>query len=614
MPNADADLLARVTRLLAPAYVIGGELGRGGMGIVYRARDARLKRTVAVKLLPPELAYRQEIRTRFLREAELSAQLSHPNIVPIYTVDERDGLVYFVMGFVDGETLAARLAARGPLPVDEVRSLMRQIADALAYAHAAGVVHRDIKPDNILLAPREGGGTPTAMVTDFGIARAVNDGPTDPGAAGRLTATGVAIGTPAYMSPEQCAGDREVDGRSDLYALGVLTYHMLAGRPPFLGSNSASILVKQLTERPVPISERRPDVPADLAAIVMRLLAKQPDDRFPDAATLVRALDGEAVSRPSPRDASGRPASGASRRPRGATQPALSAGRFAAAGVTGEELGAALRTRDGFIGMRVPPPYPLVPSGPGAEESADDVLLARARKYRRNVASMTGTLGMLTMLNLITSPHALWVVWPAFGIGWSVIASTMRLWGDGINPFTILTRGADAAVRAAPALPGDGPLVATRLASAAVLDGPFGATVRRAVADHGTIVQLVDSLPPTERAQLPDVLPTAKGLVDQIATLATVLHRIDVETPEDVRGGLADRRAALAEQLDRAALALQTLALDLVRYRAGGLATEGGGVASATQEAQALSREIGYILSANDELRADLNRSRTGGG
>jgi len=612
MPNADAELQARVTRLLEPSYVISGELGRGGMGIVYRARDARLKRTVAVKVLPPELAYRQEIRTRFLREAELSAQLSHPHIVPIYTVDERDGLVYFVMGFVDGETLAERLRVRGPLPVDEVRTLLRQIAEALAYAHGVGVIHRDIKPDNILLAPREDGGTPSAMVTDFGIARAVNDGPTDPGEAGRLTATGVAIGTPAYMSPEQCAGDREVDGRSDLYALGVLGYHMLAGRPPFLGNNSASILVKQLTERPVPIAERRPDVPPDLAAIIMRLLEKQPSARYPDAATLVRALDGESV----PAAAGGAASDGSPGTPRhgSATRPAFSAGRFAAAGVTGAELGDAMRTRSRAIGQPVPPPYPLVPSGPGAEESAAAVLLTRARKYRRNVASMTGTLGMLTALNLMTSPHALWVIWPAFGIGWSVLSSTLRLWGDGLNPFTILTRGADAAMRAVPAPAADRPLIASRLASDAVLDGPFGATVRRAVADHGTIVQLVDSLPSTERAQLPDVLVTAKGLVDQVATLATVLHRIDVETPEDVRSGLAERRTALAEQLDRAALALQTLALDLVRYRAGGLATEGGGVASATQQAQALSREIGYILSANDEVRADLNRSRIDGG
>ena len=188
----DPSLLARVTGVLAPAYVVESEVGRGGMGIVYRARDARLKRDVAVKLLPPELAFRQEIRSRFLREAEMAAQLSHPNIVPIYTVDERDGLVYFVMAFVDGETLGARLGARGRLPVDQVRRIMRQVADALAYAHAKGVIHRDIKPDNILLAAD----SDRAIVTDFGIARAVDDAPTDPSGVGvgtRLTATGVAI-------------------------------------------------------------------------------------------------------------------------------------------------------------------------------------------------------------------------------------------------------------------------------------------------------------------------------------------------------------------------------------------------------------------------------------
>src|SRR5687767_11079408 len=188
------------------------------MGIVYLARDRRLKRQVAVKLLPPELAFRSEIRTRFLREAETAAQLSHPNIVPIYSVDERDGLVYFVMSCIEGDNLAKVMHDRGRLPADFTRRIVREVADALAYAHARGVVHRDIKPDNILL-DGDGG---RALITDFGIARAAE-------AATRLTATGMAIGTPAYMAPEQAAGDREVDGRTDLYSLGVVAYQMLAG-------------------------------------------------------------------------------------------------------------------------------------------------------------------------------------------------------------------------------------------------------------------------------------------------------------------------------------------------------------------------------------------------
>ncbi len=285
--TADTELLARVERALAPQYEVEGELGRGGMGIVYRARDTRLKRTVAVKLLPPELAYRTEIKSRFLREAEMAAQLSHPNIVPIYSVDEKDGLVYFIMACVDGDNLAKQMAARGPLPIDEVRRILREVSGALAFAHARKFIHRDIKPDNILIDKDDG----RAIVTDFGIARAVQDG-----ADTRLTATGIAIGTPAYMSPEQAAGDRETDGRADLYALGTLGYQMLAGRLPFEANSTAALLVKQLSEKPLPIVERRPDTPPDLAGIIMRLLEKEPSARFATADELSAALDGRISS------------------------------------------------------------------------------------------------------------------------------------------------------------------------------------------------------------------------------------------------------------------------------------------------------------------------------
>ncbi|HET7563534.1 MAG TPA: serine/threonine-protein kinase, partial [Gemmatimonadaceae bacterium] len=190
----------RLAAAIGAAYTVEQEIGRGGMGIVYRALDVRLKRHVAVKVLPPDLAYRADIRARFLREAETAAQLSHPNIVQIFTVDERDGLVYFVMALVDGESLGARLKREPQLPVDTVRRILHGVADALACAHTHGVIHRDIKPDNILLESESG----RPMVTDFGIARAAE-------ADARLTMTGVAMGSPAYMSPEQAAGDREID-------------------------------------------------------------------------------------------------------------------------------------------------------------------------------------------------------------------------------------------------------------------------------------------------------------------------------------------------------------------------------------------------------------------
>ena len=252
------------------------------MGVVYRARDKRLKRHIAIKVLPPELAFQSAIRTRFLREAETAAQLSHPNIVPIYTVDEMEGLVFFVMAYISGDNLAKRLHEKGVLNVEDVRRITREVADALAYAHERGVVHRDIKPDNILLDASTG----RTMVTDFGIARAASEGD-----AGRLTATGMAIGTPAYMSPEQAAGDRTIDGRSDLYSLGVVAYQMLVGEPPFVATSTPAMLVKHISERPTPVTQRRSDIPADLSRAVMMCLEKEPAMRFPSAGALVTALD-----------------------------------------------------------------------------------------------------------------------------------------------------------------------------------------------------------------------------------------------------------------------------------------------------------------------------------
>ncbi len=280
--SSDSELRAQVERALATHYELDCEIGRGGMGIVFRAKDRRLKRLVAIKLLPPELAFRTEIKTRFLREAETAAQLNHANIVDIYSVDETvaapgDGagtrFVYFVMAYIRGDNIARRVHDGGPMPIDETRRILRDVADALAYAHGRGVIHRDIKPDNIVLDADTG----RPMVTDFGIARAVTDSDS------RLTVSGIAIGTPTYMSPEQAAGDREIDGRSDLYSLGVVAYHMLTGHPPFTAKSAPAMLVKHLSERPVPVDQLRRDVPLDLARIVMRLLEKDPAARFPNA-------------------------------------------------------------------------------------------------------------------------------------------------------------------------------------------------------------------------------------------------------------------------------------------------------------------------------------------
>src|SRR5438270_13431947 len=322
MNAADKALATRLSQALGSSYTLEGRIGRGGMGVVFNARDERLKRQVAVKVLPPELAFREEIRLRFVREAETAARLSHPHIVPIHSVGESpDGLVYFVMAYVDGESLGAKLKRRGRLPPDEARRIMQETADALGAAHAFGIIHRDVKPDNILLEGSRG----RVVVTDFGIAKALSS---TTGSA-TLTATGVAIGTPHYMSPEQAAGDREIDGRSDLYSLGVVSYQMLTGELPFQAPTVPGILMKHITERAPLVTERCNDCPDDLAACVMRSLEKDPEDRWPTADALRPALEARTATMYRPPRPSAGPAGRASRFP---APPALAGPRSPSGG------------------------------------------------------------------------------------------------------------------------------------------------------------------------------------------------------------------------------------------------------------------------------------------
>lgn len=247
------------------------------MGVVYLAREVALDRLVAIKLLPPSQAAQPELRGRFLREARTAAQLSQPNIVAIHTVDQVQGFVFFVMAYIDGDTLGDRVRNRGPLPPGESARVLREIAWALAYAHAQGIIHRDLKPDNIILERATG----RAVLTDFGIARRLE--------ATGLTAGGELIGTPEYMSPEQATGDA-LDGRTDLYSLGIVGYFGLTGRLPFEADSVSAVLVKQAMEIPAPVSHHAPGTPRSLAQAVMRCLEKRPEDRFPDAKAFGDAL------------------------------------------------------------------------------------------------------------------------------------------------------------------------------------------------------------------------------------------------------------------------------------------------------------------------------------
>jgi tetratricopeptide (TPR) repeat protein len=268
---------------LGTTYRIGRELGGGGMSRVFVAEDTALGRTVVVKVLAPELMAGVNL-DRFKREIRLAARLQHPHIVPVLQSGETDGLPYFTMPFVEGQSLRERLAQKGALPISEAVSILSDVAKALEYAHARDLVHRDIKPDNVLLAGN------AAVVTDFGIAKALSASRT-PTPGSTLTQAGTSLGTPAYMAPEQAAADPATDQRADIYAFGILAYELLAGQPPFAGRSPQKLLAAQLGERPTPIETVRPDAPPALAELVTRCLEKNADDRPQDAAALVRTLD-----------------------------------------------------------------------------------------------------------------------------------------------------------------------------------------------------------------------------------------------------------------------------------------------------------------------------------
>jgi serine/threonine-protein kinase len=461
LPNTGASaaeinqLRDRVTAAIGDQYLVGDEVGRGGMAVVFAAEDVRLQRPVALKVLPPELAFRGDVRERFVREAQTAARLNHPHIVPIYAVHETGGLVCFAMALVPGQSLAARLLHDGRPAFAFIANIMEQTADALAYAHACGVVHRDIKPDNVLI-DRESG---RAMVTDFGIARAAEGG-------SRLTQTGIAVGTPAFMSPEQAMGDREVDGRSDVYSLGIVGYLMLAGKLPFEATSTPAMLMKHVSETPPSLRLLRPDAPRVLVEIIDRCLAKRPQDRFESAMQLRDALrraqrDGSLAV---PGNAGQRPPNAIARddklghrsedwAPRRIAEPEPAPRQLPAPGV-------------------LPPLPPLPPFPVGADRHAarewsqaykesirewrsdvrdqrraldrqwsdgrpgglparsDDELIAR---FKGQLVSSTGLILFLGFINVATHSPFPWAVFPAFGISLGVIGRYTRLRGRGIT-------------------------------------------------------------------------------------------------------------------------------------------------------------------------------------
>jgi serine/threonine-protein kinase len=288
---SDAATIATLSGAFGDRYAIERVLGHGGMGTVLLARELKLDRPVALKVLNPEFASQSGLRDRFLRETRTAASFSHPNIVPVHAVEESNDLLAYSMGFVEGETLAERVARAGPLGVRELVKLMQDVGYALAYAHGRGVVHRDVKPDNIMLERASG----RALVMDFGISRSMTAAAV--GTATNLTRVGEVVGTPEYMSPEQASGD-VVDGRSDLYSLGLTAYFAATGRPAISGESTQKILARQLTESVPPVEQARPDLPPALATAIDRCIEKDPADRFQTAEALVDALDAAQLAGP----------------------------------------------------------------------------------------------------------------------------------------------------------------------------------------------------------------------------------------------------------------------------------------------------------------------------
>ena len=631
-------LTERVVAALGHQYQVESEIGRGGMSVVYRARDIRLNRTVAIKVLPPELAYDPAIRTRFTREAQTSAQLSHAHIVPIYDVGEREGIAYFVMALVSGGNLAALLAREPRQPIDEVRRLLCEIADALAYAHVRGVIHRDVKPDNVLIDADSG----RAIVTDFGIARAIEAGT-------RLTITGNALGTPQYMSPEQAVGEREVDGRSDIYSLGVVAYQMLTGRLPFTGGNTMALLLKHVNERPLPIVELRPDAPKPLRDAIERALMKAPEDRWPTAASMRQAIlsdepapswraePREQVRYTSPKPESGRrdrqPRDGA----RGDVRLVSPKRGSPVAPARAENVGPQL------VGDMVVVPEHLAALTPAQR---DDLrlwhgridLLGRVRAMRW-YALFTGGMWVAGVAGFVNGvegipPLVLSPVIP-YLMTVKLVRRGRSLRASGLKLRRVFSRLRSRWVLPAlPAAPKQQQLL--KLAPREVLDSAYGPAIRRAVEDRAAIMDIVAKLSKVDRALLPDIDPAVKGLVDRVAQLAQMVYRleqsIDMRLLNELNGRIAEmegeasspegqrrlsllrrqrttleelvqRRATLARQLDNAGLALGSLRLDLIKFRSSGLESALSDVSSATQEARALSKEIGAVLEAAAEVK-----------
>jgi serine/threonine-protein kinase len=611
---------------LAGEYSLERELGRGGMGIVFLARDVQLERDVAIKVLPSHLASSSASRERFLREARTAAGLSHPNIVPIHRVGEAGGFVFFVMSYVEGETLGERLRARGPLPPDDAARVMREVAWALAYAHGRGIVHRDVKPDNILLEA----GTGRALVTDFGIAFGGRNPDPD-------TIPGKITGTAHFMSPEQAAGG-PVDGRSDLYALGVVGYLAVSGRLPFEASNLPAVLVRQATEKAESVARVAPGLPPALAATIDRCLARDPAQRFADGEAMAAALAPRTDTRPA--------LPPTLRAWLGARNPLLVPYVGWSAGFTVLTLGNLFAVLTGNVGSSardvvllgsaaIAPLLPIVGfhlnqarrQFLGGHTLADlRAALEIARRERAETEAITSDKTELTshrVLRIGTVASATWLAVTLALVAQGTLHERVTNIAWMITPvLTTLFLGAASNALDVQFIPSKvrewwqtgirdrlwnsraGEWLARRLGAPERSRAIGGGVFRHTEAALGVAAsELFAALPKAYREQLPDLPATVEALEARAAEARAEIELLAAIMPEGSADAevLASRRSAAAANLARSVAALEGIRLDLLRLHAGA-----SDLTPLTTLLDA-AREVGEDVSRLAEAQGEVN-------
>ena len=534
------------------------------------------------------------------------------------------------MGLVDGESLGARIKRRGQLPAEEVRRIMKETADALSAAHAFSVVHRDIKPDNILLEGTRG----RVMVTDFGIAKALSAG-----SGATLTGAGVAIGTPAYMSPEQAAGEREIDGRSDVYSLGIVAYQMVTGELPFQAPTVAGILMKQITEPAPLVTLKRPDIPEDLALAISRCLEKDPENRWPTADSLRRALETRTVTGYRPTGTawrSTRTAGGPSPRPATAERPLrpLAGARPARSPERG-----LVRSGDRALRQRGDASWDV--DKKEKDRPPVDTGEPKIVQDTRNIfARWAAVSGGCFLINVATGLGNPWFLFVLGGMGIPLLRSYATLWQSGYSWRDVLSRPA-AHDSAETKLTSSGGKLPRLLPAPTAADYGLGLPqIQQLYRDRVAILSLMERLPAAEKKLLPEVVQTADALFARATDLGRTLHAMDsnmetgefgrveeriaaiMKEPDDEerarRIGLLERkknqmaelksrRDQVAANLESCILAMQNVRFDLLRLKSAGVGAVLGDLTNATQQARALSRDVDGAIAAASEIKEAMD-------